>query len=167
MQDALRRYHETSAGPDEIHYQLLKHLPDASLSLLLNILNKIWISDNFHSDWREAIVIPIPKPGKDPTNPPNYRPIALTTYIYKRMERMINRRLTCNVGTYPNVALLIILLELKRFAGKLPSINQHLVSVFFDLEKVYDTTLTYGIMKYSHGFGLRGRLPIFIANKKQ
>ena len=41
LRDALRRAHNTSAGPDEIHYQLLKHLPDASLLLLLNILNKI------------------------------------------------------------------------------------------------------------------------------
>ena len=31
MHDALRRAHDTSAGPDEIHYQLLKHLPDPSL----------------------------------------------------------------------------------------------------------------------------------------
>ena len=35
LQDALRRAHDTSAGPDEIHYQLLKHLPDASLLLFL------------------------------------------------------------------------------------------------------------------------------------
>ena len=34
LPDALRRAHDTSAGPDEIHYQLLKHLPDASLLLL-------------------------------------------------------------------------------------------------------------------------------------
>ena len=46
LRDALRRSHDTSAGPDEIHYQLLKHLPDASL-LLLNIFNKIWISETF------------------------------------------------------------------------------------------------------------------------
>ena len=37
LRDALRRAHDTSAGPDEIHYQLLKHLPDASLLFLLNI----------------------------------------------------------------------------------------------------------------------------------
>ena len=42
--------------------------------------------------------------------------------------------------------------------------NQHLVSVFFDLEKAYDTTWKYKIMKDLHGFGLRGRLPIFISN---
>ena len=66
LHDDLRRTHDTSAGPDEIHYQLLKHLPDDSLSLLLNSFNKIWFSDDFPSDWRKAVVIPIPKPGKDP-----------------------------------------------------------------------------------------------------
>ena len=65
----------------KLHYHLLKHLPDASLLLLLNIFNKICISVDFHPDWRKAIVIPIPKPGKDPTDPINYRPIALTSCI--------------------------------------------------------------------------------------
>ena len=37
--------------------------------------------------------------------------------------------------------------------------NQHLVRVFFDLEKAHDTTWKYGIMKDLHGFGLRGCLP--------
>ena len=132
LQDTLRRAHDTSAGPDEIHYQLLKHLPSSSLLLLLNIFNKIWLSGDFPSDWRKAIIIPIPKPGKDPTNPTNYRPIALTSCICKTMERVINRRLvsspitcllTCNVGSDPDVALLIILLDLKRFSGKLSSIS--------------------------------------------
>ena len=69
-------------------YQLLKHLK-SSLLLLLNIFNKIWISGDFPSDWRKAI-IPVPKPGKDPTNPTNYRPIVLTSCISKTMERMIS-----------------------------------------------------------------------------
>ena len=41
--------------------------------------------------------------------------------------------------------------------------NQHLVSVFFDLEKAYDTTWKYRIMKDLNGFRLRGRLPNFIS----
>ena len=40
--------------------------------------------------------------------------------------------------------------------------NQHLVSVFFDLEKAYDTTWKSGIMKDLHGFGIRGYFPDFI-----
>ena len=62
--------------PDEILYRLLKHMPSSSLLLLLNIFNKIWISGDFPSDWREAIVTAIPKSSKNPKNPTNYRPIA-------------------------------------------------------------------------------------------
>ena len=39
--------------------------------------------------------MPIPKPGKDPAEPNNYRPIALTSCLCKTLERMINKRLTC------------------------------------------------------------------------
>ena len=40
--------------------------------------------------------------------------------------------------------------------------REHVVSVFFDLEKAYDTTWRYGILKDLHDLGLRGRLPVFI-----
>ena len=40
----------------------------------------------------------------------------------------------------------------------------HLVSVFFDLEKAYDSTWKYGIMKDVHDIGLKGRLPLFLQN---
>lgn len=37
LRDALHRSHDTAVGPDNIHYQLLKHLPQSSLLVLLNI----------------------------------------------------------------------------------------------------------------------------------
>ena len=42
--------------------------------------------------------------------------------------------------------------------------KEHCVAIFFDLEKAYDTTWKYGIMKDLHDIGLRGRLPNFISN---
>ena len=42
--------------------------------------------------------------------------------------------------------------------------KEHLVAVFFDLEKAYDTTCKYGIMKDVHDIGLKGRLPLFLQN---
>ena len=50
-------------------------------------------SDTFPESWREALIISIPKPGKDHFNPLNYRPIALTSCICKTVERMDNERL--------------------------------------------------------------------------
>ena len=40
--------------------------------------------------------------------------------------------------------------------------KQHLWAVFFDLEKAYETTWKFGIMKDLHSLGLRGKSPYFI-----
>jgi hypothetical protein len=42
--------------------------------------------------------------------------------------------------------------------------RQHLVAVFFDLEKAYDTTWRYGILRTLHRWNLRGQLPLFLSN---
>ena len=36
--DAIKQSHDSATGPDEIHYQMLKHLPESSLQALLGIL---------------------------------------------------------------------------------------------------------------------------------
>ena len=41
--------------------------------------------------------------------------------------------------------------------------KEHLVAVYFDLEKAYDTTWKYGIMKDLHDADLRGRMSTFIS----
>lgn len=93
LKDSLSKANDSATGPDEIHYQMLKHLPEVSLNALLDIYNDIWKSGTFPQEWTEATVIPIPKPGKDHSNPTNYRPIALTSCVCKILERMINTRL--------------------------------------------------------------------------
>ena len=40
--------------------------------------------------------------------------------------------------------------------------GEDVVSIFFDLEKAYDTTWKYGIMKDLYNMDLRGRLPLFM-----
>ena len=40
--EAIQLSHDSVKGPDEIYYQMLKHLPDTSLETLLNIINFIW-----------------------------------------------------------------------------------------------------------------------------
>ena len=77
-----------------VHYQLLKHLPEDSLLLLLYIFNHIWLTQDFLTSWKTAIIIPVPKPGKVLSDPGSYRPIALTSCLCKTMERMVNSRLT-------------------------------------------------------------------------
>ena len=53
------------------------------------------------------------------------------------------------------------LVRLESFISKAFIQRQHAVAVFFDLEKAYDCTWKYGIMKDLHQAGLPGRLPCF------
>ncbi|VDI63713.1 Hypothetical predicted protein [Mytilus galloprovincialis] len=53
---SLSKAHDTACGPDNIHYQLLKHLPDSSLEALLQLMNNIWESGDLPSIWKLATV---------------------------------------------------------------------------------------------------------------
>ena len=121
----------------------------------------------------QPTIIPIPKPGKDNTNSNNYRPIALTSCICRTLERMINERLVWYLETNNIITEFQSgfrhqrstndhLVRLETFIREAFIKKEHLVAVFFDLEKAYDTTWKYGIIIDLHEIGLKGRLPIFV-----
>ena len=91
------------------------------------------------------------------------------------MERMINDRLVLflesnqlitkyQAGFRKNNCTNDHLLRLESFIRDAFVKKEHVVAVFFDLEKAYDTTWKHGIMKDLHKLGLKGRLPLFIQN---
>ena len=175
LKRSLKKSNNSSPGLDQIHYEILRHLPLETLRILLEIINETWKSDTFPESWREALIIPIPKPGKDHFNPLNYRPIALTSCICKTVERMVNERLIWYLekhgllakeqcGYRGNRSTIDHLVRLETFIRDAFVNNQHLVAVFFDLQKAYDTTWKHGILQDLFDMGLRGCLPIFISN---
>ena len=55
------------------------------------------------------------------------------------------------------------LVRLESFVREAFAQRQHAVGVFFDLEKAYESTWKFGIMRDLHNAGMRGTLPLFIA----
>ena len=143
--------HDSCPGSDKVHYQFLKHLPFTCLSILLDIFNDVWQSVDFPSSWKEALVIPIPKPGKDSSDPNNYHPIALTSCLCKNLERMVNTRLVwfwernnlivdVQSGFRRQRGTVDHLVRFETFIREAFINKQQVVSVSFDLESAYDTT---------------------------
>ncbi|GFV70826.1 probable RNA-directed DNA polymerase from transposon X-element [Trichonephila clavipes] len=175
LKKALLQAHNTSPGPDGITYTMLRHLNPNSLANFLFLFNRVWKEHCFPSSWREAIVIPILKPGKVATDPLSYRPIALTSCSCKTFERMVITRLVyvlekekcispLQSGFRKGRSTLVNLVFLEsQFRDAFVKRN-HFVSLFFDIEKAYDRTWRYGILRNMYDFGLRGNLPIFIFN---
>ena len=128
----------------------------------------------FSSTVERATVIPIPKPNKDPTDPLSYRPIALTSCLCKVLERMINTRFIWYLEKYKKLdrsqsgfrkhrSTTYHLVSLERYLRDAFAQRQQAVGLFFDLEKAYETTWQYGIIRDLHRIGLRGRLPVFVS----
>ena len=82
-----------SPGEDSICNILLKHLPKKALVMLTLILNACLQSGYFPDTWKCSKVIAIPKPGKDVTNPNNFRPISLLNTLSKILERIVLNRI--------------------------------------------------------------------------
>ena len=175
LKRAIKRAKLTASGPDQIHYAILKHLPDETLLVLLDMINKIWTTHEFPPSWRKALVLPVPKPEKDHSIPSNYRPIALTSCLCKTMERMVNERLIYHLekskiltkfqcGFRNDKSTLDQLIRLDTYVRDAFINKEHVAAVFFDLHKAYDTTWKHGILRDLYDMGLRGNLPIFIQN---
>ncbi|GFX63645.1 probable RNA-directed DNA polymerase from transposon X-element [Trichonephila clavipes] len=173
LKRALSSAHNTSPGPDGISYELLRHLNEDSLVSLLYLFNRIWREQVYPTQWQEAIVIPILRPGKDPKNPLSYRPIALTSCLCKTLERMVNARFVYELEK--NKCIPLFQSGFRKGRSTLDNIIQleskirnafvrrnHLVSIFFDIEKANDRTWRYGILRTLFNFGFRGNLPTFI-----
>ena len=54
------------------------------------------------------------------------------------------------------------LVRLETFIRNVFVKKEHVVAVFFDLEKAYDTTWKYGILRDLQEFGVKGRLANFV-----
>ena len=175
MDHAIEISCNSAPGEDGICYKMLKHLPIISTLFLLSLFNFIWKNNVFPSLWKTAIVIPIPKKNENLNDVKNYRPIALTSCVCKLMEKMVNTRLVWYLE-YNNIfhenqygfrnghSSVDVLVRIDTYIKNAFAMKEHVIAVFFDLEKAYDTTWRHHILKTLFNLGIVGELPRFIKN---
>ena len=176
LDESLKQLEEgKSTGQDQIDNAMLKHLPPVTKQYLLDLYNKLWCEGSFPNEWKSSIILPILKPGKDSTNPKNYRPISLTSCICKLLERMVNNRLMWFLektqklspqqygfrqgrNTIDPIAAITtdILNGFKQ--------NKTTTAVFFDFEKAFDTIDRQTITTNLDLMGIHGKMLKFIEN---
>ena len=170
---ALSKCNESAPGPDDIPYAMIKNSSFETKSFILSIVNRIWKEHIYPKIWELAIFLPFLKPGKNSLEITNYRPIALTSCVGKLMEKMVNARLMwylereklispAQCGFRRMYSCTDILIRMESSICKAFAAKQHHVTIFFDLEKAYDTTWRYGILKIIHEYGFRGEMSFYI-----
>ena len=83
-EEALKKMKQKKApGPDGITNEMLKHLGPEAKRTLLRIYNQSWLTGTVPTIWKEAVIRPIPKEGKDKRDPSSYCPISLLNCVGK------------------------------------------------------------------------------------
>jgi hypothetical protein len=87
---ALKRAKPSTAhGPDDISPIMLKHVGPVCRRYMADLFTLSIDTAQVPLLWRESIIIPLGKPGKEKTESASYRPISLLSPLAKLMERCL------------------------------------------------------------------------------
>ena len=87
-------------GPDEISARMLKHTATSITPLITNLFNLSLRTGHIPSEWKQSLVVPIPKSNNNKGSPTNYRPISLLSVLSKLLERHVHKILTEHLCTH-------------------------------------------------------------------
>ncbi len=81
--------HSRDAAPrsDNFRISFLHNSPPIVIEQLLQLFNSLRRRGNFSCSWKRAIVLPLPKTGKNPSQVDSHRPISLTSTLGKLYEK--------------------------------------------------------------------------------
>ena len=81
-----------ACGIDGLFNEQITHFGPIARNWLLQFYCNCLERCRVPKQWRQAKVIALPKPKKDPNKPENYRPISLLSHGLKLFERLIYNR---------------------------------------------------------------------------
>lgn len=162
---ALRRLNnKKSSGEDGIPNYVLKRIDHRMWGYIAVLLNHCINVGYFPRKWKSSRVVPILKPGKDPTDPGGYRPISLLPCIGKAFEVIILSRLNdymetentlknCQFGfrrsTSTTHALMVLVDKVSRGLQN----RSATIAVSLDFRKAFDTVWQQGICMKMRTYG--------------
>ncbi|GBN67051.1 putative RNA-directed DNA polymerase from transposon X-element [Araneus ventricosus] len=147
-------------GSDGITNNMLRNLPIITLIKIIHIINNIFKHKYFPISWRVAIVVPILKPGKDPTDPTSYRPISLLPTLSKVTEHFILTQLNEHLNNNniliryqfdfkPKLSTTYQLLRAVEFITFGFENRFSTGAVFLDIQKAFDRVWINGLMHFA------------------
>jgi hypothetical protein len=148
-----------AAGPDNVHPSFLKNAPDVIDEVLVELFRLSVAHAYLPASWRSAMVYPLYKGGdKDPATAKAWRPISLTSWLVKLLERchvlaMVKHAestgffLPEQFGFRKGRSTLDQLLQLRHdIASALKTRRSFLPVAFLDIEAAFDSVWTAGLL---------------------
>ena len=85
-------FKDKAPGLDTMKKIHIKHFPKLLLVIITKLFNYCLSTGYYPNRFKQGLMIFIPKPGKDHSNPANYRPITLLNLLSKAFGKILNKR---------------------------------------------------------------------------
>lgn len=166
-------------GVDEIRTEQIKHFGKKTIDWLLRMINVCVQKLHIPKLWRKSRVIALLKPGKEPNEPKNFRPVSLLCHTFKICVRMVLNRISAMVDD-------VLIPEQAGFRprkscfSQIVNLTQHIEDgfeekmirgvAFIDLSAAYDTMnhrkLMQKIYKITKDYHLTMLIQTFLQNRR-
>lgn len=142
-------------GPDSLGTPAMKNLPAWVVVYIAAVMTSCLRLSHFPAIWKKAMVIMIPKPGKDPLFPENHRPISLLPVFSKIFERIVLARFPEDFFTSIRVEQYgfrrghSTTLQLRRVINHISDALEkkfHATSILIDVSKAFDRVWHEGLL---------------------
>lgn len=170
LQRAIQHTRNTTPGNDNIPNIFLRCLPLETMAELLGLFNQSFTTGFIPLQWKQGIVIPIPKPGKNKESVESYRPITLLSCMSKVLERIITSRLDfllelrlrslsgSQCGFRRGHSTMDVLLRIEHEIRRSLASQEICVVVYVDLKSAYDKIWHAGLLHKIRKCGVKGKL---------
>lgn len=175
LECALEGLVDSSPGVDGIPYSFLTKSNSKCKFKYLELINFFFDFGSSPTTWSKQIIIPILKPGKNPSDPKSRRPIALSSVLCKIMEHLLKTRLEWflehnnilaksqfgfrkGMSTMDSLSIIVTDIHLA-FKKK-----QYLVAAFLDVTSAYDNVQLSVLRQTMQNLSIPEKLTRFICN---
>ena len=165
LTNIIENLNNVGSGIDSISAKIFKLTYKPIIKQLLYLYNKCLELGTFPAAFKIAVVRPIFK-GGDKENMSNYRPISLLPIMSKILEKLIHRRLVEHMsnnniihpnqfGFQKNKSTYMPILILQDTVTKAFEEGDHILGLYLDLKKAFDTVDVELLLKKLHKYGIR------------
>jgi len=160
----------SAPGIDQIDNRVISSLPKEYLDIMLSIYNNILATGSFPEQWKQSLIILIPKPDAN-----GCRPISLLSCLLKIMERMVYNRLQWHIesqhiisdnqfGFRPDRSCTDSLVIFSGDVHKGFACNVSTIGTFLDIKGAFDNVIPNILIQELESIGIPARIRMFIHN---
>ena len=177
----IKKLNNSKCNIDTLPVTLFKEVSNVLSPLIVNLVNRCFLTGVFPDTLKIACVTPIYKKG-DKNLISNYRPIAVVHYLSKIIEKLLFNRLSDffkkfdvihsnQFGFMPGKSTSDAMIQLIDFFYNVIDSKEYSIALFIDYQKAFDTVNHNILLKKLELYGIRGRplelINSYLSNRSQ